>query len=576
MFKGSQLVSEDVWPENQNACQLPHWPVALRRAEIESLSVEMPPDVQERMEHLSQIGLKNQYLGKTTGHHNRWNHVKGVYTLGLIWLHSLYSSDAIPAHLKAKPYLDYETVRIILGYCFLLHDYGHLPFSHLLEEALHAINWVPIESGQNSLEYTVLRDRLGPTGVASPLLKETIVRTLPFSAPLPIREDPLTPILQLTHGWGGMCWLQAIVNSPIDADKIDYLGRDQRFLQEAGFPIQTRLALSSKTRPDGQPWFNEFLCDQFVNHAGLLCLQGRSAVAAIDLWCERLLLYERFYLSPVIRAADRITLEVVQQFLIRAVMSESFGSQIAKHPLFAKATGRDDADVKDLASLVQTDPASGNGGIDVISVKYRAVTRLLNRLSLLFGHTSDRDWECYSFMRDLVLQVPSTNQQYRELLESATEALKELKNSKDVSALFSFADSFIVESPIQFHRDHFKTVGEIVRSFQHQYFADVFIDLHIMPRVLSIPPAPRSTPRLGSPHFDQMLVPKGPAEKWSSGSCDLEPLTPAKVKSLERPFGRILVLSPPDANRAKARYIFHRLLAELRQKQVLYEEVEYQ
>lgn len=570
MSKGSQLICQDTWPKYGDL-ELPRCGVALKKTELESLPVSIPPEVQERMEHVSQIGLKNRYLGKPSGAHNRWNHSKGVYTVGQIWLHSLYSGDAVPTHLKTTPYPDYTTARTLLGYCLLLHDYGHLPFSHLLEEAIHSINWVPVGSGQSSLEYTVLRDRLTSDGAISENLRDTISRALPTSAPAAIKKDPIPALIQLTHGWSGMPWLQAIVNSPVDADKIDYLRRDQQFLQQCGFPIQTRLALYSGTESDNLPWLKEFLCDQFINHLGLLCLPGRSSVAAIDLWRERLLLYERFYLSPVIRAADRITLEVVQQFLIRAVMSESFGRQIMSHPSIAAAPGDGRLDVRDLGSLVQAESVT-QSGVDLVAIKYRAVTALLNRLTTVFGQTGERDWECFSFMLEQVSRVQTTDQHYRETLSSSVAALQQLEG-KGVKALFAFADSFIVGDPIQFHREHVGVVREIARSFQQQYFSDVLIDVHSMPRVLSIPPNPRPTPKARSPRFAQLLVPKGPAEKWSSGSRDLEPLTSEKVKSLERPFGRIMLLSPPDSNRAKARYVFDRLLAELRQRQILYEEV---
>lgn len=574
MIMGSALICNDTW-RGQDDLHLLHCPEPLKKTELQGLSVAIPPAVQERMDHVSQIGLKNHYLGKVSADHNRWNHSKGVYTLGLIWLHALYNSGAIPNHLCIAPYPDYSTARILLGYCFLLHDYGHLPFSHLLEEALHSISWVPEESGQNSLEYTVLRDRLTSDGKTSADLRAAIVRALPPSAPAAMREDPIRAIIEFTHGWSGLPWLQVLVNSPVDADKIDYLRRDQQFIHEAGFPVQTRLALYSGNHMDGMPWFKEFLCDQFVNHAGLLCLQGRSALAAIDLWRERLLLYDRFYLSPVIRAADRITLEIVQQFLIRAVMSSSFGNRIAGNRAFVTAAEDEAADVRDLGWLVQEESQSTETAVDVVALKYRAVTKLLNRLSIGFGRTDERDWDCFAFMRDQVLNVRSTDQLYRELLEASTKAVESLEG-QTVKELFAFAEAFIIGYPIQFHLEHLNVVREITRSFQQQYFADVLIDVHSMPRTLSIPPTPRRTQRARVSRFAQILVPKGPAEKWSSGSRDLEPLTSDKVKSLERPFGRILLLGAPDSNRAKGRYIFDRLLAELRQKGVLYEEVNLQ
>jgi HD superfamily phosphohydrolase len=566
MVRGAELICENTWPGDSDFL-LPGCGVTLKRSDLESLAVSIPHEVKERMEHVSQIGMKNHYFGKRPGAHNRWNHARGVYTIGLLWLHALYSGDAVPNHLKTKPYPDYATARTLIGYCLLLHDYGHLPFSHLLEEAIHSINWVPVESGQSSLEYTVLRDRLTKDSLAE-ILRDTISQAFPSSAHEVIKDDPIRALIQLTHGWSGMPWLQAIVNSSIDADKIDYLRRDQQFLQTCGFPIQTRLALYSGDHTENLPWLKEFLCDQFINHLGFLCLPGRSAIAAIDLWRERLHLYERFYLSPAVRTAERITLEIVQQFLIRAVMSESFGKQILSQPAIASAV-KEGLDVRNLGLLMQQN-AGSQGGLDVISIKYNAVTDLLNRLSSLFGQTGERDWECFTFMAERVLEVQSTSQRYKEMLENCVAILRSLRDGS--MRLTEFANSLIIGDPIQFHREHLRTVTEIVRSFQHQYFADVLIDVHAMPRALSIPPNPRPTPKSRSPRFVQLLVPKGPAEQWSPASHELEPLTLEKVRSLERPFGRVILLSPPESNKATARYVFDRLMAEMRQREILYQE----
>lgn len=560
MVSGAELICQETWPAESGSFSA-GCDIVLKRTEVESLPVSIPYDVRERMEHVSQLGMKNHYFGKSPGNHNRWNHAKGVYTIGLMWLHALYAGDAIPNHLRKTPYPDYETAQTLIGYSLLLHDYGHLPFSHLLEEAIHSINWVPVESGQSSLEYTVLRDRLTNDSLAENLCK-TISQALPHTTSKAIRDDPMRALIQFTHGWSGISWLQAIVNSAIDADKIDYLRRDQQFLQTCGFPIQTRLALYAGRGSINSPWLTEFLCDQFVNHLGLLCLPGRSAVAAIDLWRERLHLYERFYLSPIVRIAERITLEIIQQFLIRAVMSESFGKEIGP----ALKSG---FEVRDLGWLMRQDMPK-HGGLDVISRKYGAVTSLLNQLASLYGGTSERDLECFTFMADRVLGVKSTSQRYRIMLENSVMALKELFSG--TLSLANFAESLIVGDPIQFDRQHLGTVTEIVRSFQHQYFADVLIDVHAMPRVLSIPPNPRRTPKSRSAQFVQLLVPKGPAEQWSPVSRELEPLTLDKVKSLERPFGRVILLSPPESNKATARYVYDRLMAEMRQRQLLYQE----
>lgn len=570
MRRGTDLLCDKTWHAPPELL-LPGCEHPFKKRDLEGLGISIPSQVAERMEHVSQIGLKNKYLGEDPVDHNRWSHVKGVYTTGMIWLHRLYDGNSIPAHLMRPPLLNYDCVRSVVGYSLLLHDYGHLPFSHLLEEALHTIHWVPADSGQNSLEYTVLRDRLKEEPGISDLIRSTIAASLGASAPEELRSDPLGLILQLTHGWCGMPWLQAIVNGPIDADKIDYLRRDQTVLHEAGFPVHTRLPLFAESPKESMAWFDEFLSEQYVNHAGLLCLQGRSALAAIDLWRERLVLYDRFYLSPMVRAADRITLEIVQQFLIRSVMSARFASKITSDSRLHMKVNEERIDVRDLGEIITGDGGSSLRPINIVDVKYRAVTRLLNRLSTIFGSTGLRDWECFAFMKDLVLSEERTNTRYRDMLRIAVDSLAGLKNVED---LRSFAESSIICAPVQFGREHAETVKEIARTFQQQYFADVLIDVQAIPSALSTPPPPRQTPRAHKPEISQLLVPRGPVERWSSGSRSLEPLTAEKVRSLELPVARALILCPSGRNRAKGQYVYDRFKAELKQRQIVLEEVE--
>jgi hypothetical protein len=569
MARAFELICQDTWPTSNPTINFPGCCTQLTRNEVQSLSITIPDDVKKRMEHVSQIGLKDEYLGKTADEHVRWNHAKGVYTLGLIWLHALYAGDRIPKHLISSPYPVYSSARVFVGYSLLLHDYGHLPFSHLLEEAIHNINWVPLDSGQSSLEYTVLRDRLQSNDPLSKELLRTVSQSLPSECSQALRKDPMEVIIQLTHGWCGLPWLQAIVNSPIDADKIDYIRRDQDILESVGFPVRTRLALYSKKSTNNLPWLTDFLSDQYVNCHGLLCLPGRSSTAAVDLWKERLLLYERFYLAPSVRAADRITLEIVQQFVIRSVMSENFRKALSTHPKFAGGAEGGPLDLKDFGRLLSDDSKSGS--VDPITSKYRAVVALLNRISALFGDTGERDWECFSFMRDCVLAVKTTSQKYHELLEIFVKKLEEIRSS-GLAGLSKFAETNTGDQPVRFHRGSVGKVREVVRSFQHQYFEDVLIDVCVMPRVLSLAPPPRVTTEIRYAGLANVLVPKGPVEQWSSANRALEPLGHHKMESLEKPFGRIMVISPPEWNRARASYIYERLVGELRQRGLLQEE----
>jgi len=119
-------------------------------------------------------------------------------------------------------------------------------------------------------------------------------------------DDVRKIVSSLILGNYGMPWLQAIVNSPVDADKIDYIRYDSQFLSNAPFGIRARLLLDKVDQ-----WLSDFLSEQEVNHAGLLALHGRSARAALELWEERMYLYDRFYRAPELRVPDRMAFEIV-------------------------------------------------------------------------------------------------------------------------------------------------------------------------------------------------------------------------------------------------------------------------
>jgi HD superfamily phosphohydrolase len=116
--------------------------------------------------------------------------------------------------------------REFLSASMLLHDYGHLPFSHLFEEIFDELHWLPAErSGRPWHE--VLTEQKIPE-----LFSSTIPGTqTPFAAHLRELGYAYDDVLFLIEGHSGRPYLDAIVNSAIDADKIDYIFRDIRFLQ---------------------------------------------------------------------------------------------------------------------------------------------------------------------------------------------------------------------------------------------------------------------------------------------------------------------------------------------------------
>ncbi len=85
--------------------------------------LETPPF--RRLQHISQLGLVSQvYPGAT---HTRFEHSLGVYRLSLLYLKSLAND---PRFLSL---VDEHSQELFLV-CALLHDLGHWPYCHAIED----------------------------------------------------------------------------------------------------------------------------------------------------------------------------------------------------------------------------------------------------------------------------------------------------------------------------------------------------------------------------------------------------------------------------------------------------------
>jgi uncharacterized protein len=150
----------------------------------------------QRLRHIRQLGLAHLvYPGAT---HTRFDHALGVYHLAQRALRALGETGALAG-------LDETDCRVV-PFAALLHDIGHYPFSHALEE---------------------LEDRSLPGHhealVARFLHADEVAAALSELAP-----DAATRVEQLIRGTSSSP-LQGLVSGSLDLDKIEYLKRDARF-----------------------------------------------------------------------------------------------------------------------------------------------------------------------------------------------------------------------------------------------------------------------------------------------------------------------------------------------------------
>ncbi len=150
----------------------------------------------QRLRYIRQLGFTHLvYPGAT---HTRFDHALGVYHLSVTALRHLREQGGAPPEA-------WEGEELI-PYAALLHDIGHYPFSHALEE----LETEPAPSHHEDVAHrffaaTPLRDALAPLGLGAPDRLHEL-----------IRGDSAIP-------------LRGLVSGSLDLDKMEYLKRDARF-----------------------------------------------------------------------------------------------------------------------------------------------------------------------------------------------------------------------------------------------------------------------------------------------------------------------------------------------------------
>lgn len=147
----------------------------------------------QRLRRIRQLGTS--YLTFHGAEHSRFSHSLGVYEI----------TRRIISQFERSGYADWPREDKLVALCAaLLHDLGHGPFSHSIEEAfqMHHEDWT-------------CKILLGNTEVGA-VLRE-VSPDFPDKVAAVIRKDYENPIV--VH----------LVSSPLDADRMDYLLRDAYF-----------------------------------------------------------------------------------------------------------------------------------------------------------------------------------------------------------------------------------------------------------------------------------------------------------------------------------------------------------
>jgi HD superfamily phosphohydrolase len=229
----------------------------------------------QRLRDISQLG--HVLLVYPGARHSRFEHSLGVYHLTGQFVRQLARSD---------PGLDLslDDVRVLLA-ASLLHDLGHYPFSHLLEEMQSFFidhetrGRQVIQDPSTEVHAALVRAGIEPTRVANVIdYRNETVNVPP--------ED-----LRLAH----------ILSGTLDPDKVDYLLRDARY---CGVPFGESV---NRDRLIGSISYDVQGDRPAINHKGV------SAVEALVF--TSYLMYRNVYWHHAVRSANAMFKRGVQDLL---------------------------------------------------------------------------------------------------------------------------------------------------------------------------------------------------------------------------------------------------------------------
>jgi len=467
----------------------------------------------DNIKHFNQLGIKDYLLQeKDIDYHNRQNHSYGTALIGIIYYSAIkpFVKDTI-----FKKLLNDEKCERILNLALLLHDVGHLPFSHLMEEVFNDVNWIRAKGKYHRHDDAPL-EQLNNLEKAG--LKKVISKALEDIKSTEIDVNEYFEFLQdLVAGISGVPFLDAIVNSSIDADKIDYIFRDMKY--------------TKATARLGNPkaWVENFLSDISLAPEGLVRLNGESSLLARQLLEERQFLYKTLYLKPEIRVFEKIAATVIISFLTRKV------SQLIDIP---KTIDNDLRKMK------------GNEAYKLLIDEFYKFSNELELLINICTRLSSDDF-------------PQQDKRAKEWFGKIRELFIKFEDDSSKGKLKELSSEMIVEEPIYFDRDETGELRKIARDLYVDYPCWVLIDIVKSPKFLPTPRSRRFKTQYREFICEQFLVPDEDINKWKKKSIARIPLHLCNFTSLEQKFAQVLVINTFPGER-RGEYIYDLFLERCR------------
>lgn len=238
-----------------------------------------------RLSQVSQLGLKAYWL-EASEENLRWAHSIQVANIATEMYEQLCKNSK-------KEESSFE--KILIYASGLLHDCGHLPFSHLLEDVFDELAWHlsgEVESFKHTHYAKRVVDRICNTEECG--FEEILHR-------YGVKKEE---VIDCIDGKYGASYIDALINSAIDADKIAYIFTDAE---------KTKKNLSL----DQKEFQRELLEKAYITQEGMIALDDQSAWQAMRLLDERKRMYEELYYNSKIRYLEAAAKYIITTYFVQ-------------------------------------------------------------------------------------------------------------------------------------------------------------------------------------------------------------------------------------------------------------------
>ena len=300
----------------------------------------------QRLRYVRQLGLAHLvYPGAT---HTRFEHALGAYHLARRALEMLRERGALASVDPSEP--------AIVRTAALLHDLGHYPFSHALEEI-------------GAPHHEEVARPLITRGEVADILRDTLGLDAPERIMRLVRGDSLSP-------------LQGLISGSLDLDKLDYLRRD-------GFMCGVPYG-----EIDVDRLLNAIAIVQDPDTRALTIAVAEKALSALEsLLFAKYQMYRNVYWHHTVRSATalykRVVADAIERGALRAEELATFGDEGLLSELRRRAPSQllDALVARRLPKRAMQCPAAElpPGAGEWIASDHALVTAVENRLAVELG-----------------------------------------------------------------------------------------------------------------------------------------------------------------------------------------------